>query len=155
PGIGFDDLRYSARLHRVLVPGGRSGRLNLINPDDLSVSSISGFSASGDYSGGHDNGVTSVDESQALLYATDRTSGKLLVVDPQKAAIVATAPLAASPDYVRVVGSRKEVWVTEPNAAQIEIFRLADDGTPTHDAVIPVSNGPESLVIDETRGRAY
>src|SRR5207247_1468062 len=32
-GIGFDDLRYSATLHRVLVPGGRSGNLDLIDPD--------------------------------------------------------------------------------------------------------------------------
>jgi hypothetical protein len=155
PGIGFDDLRYSARLHRVLVPGGRSGRLDLINPDDMTVTSILGFSVTGDYSGGHDDGVTSVDESPALLYATDRTSGKLLVIDPAKGAIIGSTALAASPDYVRVVASRRELWVTQPSASQVEIFRVADDGTPTHDSVVPVSNGPESMVVDETRGRAY
>ena len=32
PGIGFDDLQYSARLGRVLVPAGRSGTLDLIDP---------------------------------------------------------------------------------------------------------------------------
>src|SRR5207244_1191226 len=32
PGIGFDDLQYSPTLHRVLVPGGRSGKLDLIDP---------------------------------------------------------------------------------------------------------------------------
>ena len=31
PGIGFDDLRYSSTLRRVLVPAGRSGRLDLCN----------------------------------------------------------------------------------------------------------------------------
>ena len=28
-GIGFDDLRYSAALHRVLVPGGRAGVIEI------------------------------------------------------------------------------------------------------------------------------
>src|SRR6478735_5780032 len=59
PGIGFDDLRYSSRLHRVLVPSGRSGRLNLIDPDTLAVTSITGFSSTPDYSGGHDDGAPS------------------------------------------------------------------------------------------------
>ena len=45
PGIGFDDLRYSSSFHRVLVPSGRTGRLNLVNPDTLAVTSIAGFSA--------------------------------------------------------------------------------------------------------------
>jgi hypothetical protein len=39
PGIGFDDLQYSPTLHRVLVPGGRSGKLDLIDPDSLAVES--------------------------------------------------------------------------------------------------------------------
>jgi hypothetical protein len=81
PGIGFDDLRYSASLHRVLVPSGRSGRLNLIDPDTLAVTSITGFTAKGDYSGGHDDGPTSVDEAGGLLYVTDRSNQSLAVVD--------------------------------------------------------------------------
>src|ERR1041385_478524 len=82
PGIGFDDLRYSASLHRVLAPGGRSGNLALIDPDSLAVSVVGGFSESKHYSGGHDQGVTSVDEGRGLLFVTDRTARKLFVVDP-------------------------------------------------------------------------
>ena len=33
--IGFDDLRYSPELHKVLAPGGRSGRLYLVDPDGM------------------------------------------------------------------------------------------------------------------------
>src|SRR4051812_16680957 len=32
PGIGFDDLRFSAALGGVLVPAGRSGNVDLIDP---------------------------------------------------------------------------------------------------------------------------
>jgi hypothetical protein len=44
PGIGFDDLRFSARLHRVLVPGGRSGNLALLDPSTHAITTIGGFS---------------------------------------------------------------------------------------------------------------
>lgn len=155
PGIGFDDLRYSASLHRVLVPSGRSGRLNLIDPDTLEVTSISGFSAKGDYGGGHDDGPTSVDEAGGLLYVTDRSNQTLVVVDPAKRAIIGRVKVSAEPDYVRFVSTTDELWVTEPGAARIEIYKLASNGTPTSDATIQVENGPESLVIDATRGRAY
>lgn len=157
PGIGFDDLRYSSALHRVLVPAGRTGTLDLIDPNTLTVTSIAGFGTVGDYSGGHDDGPTSVDEGNGLLYVTDRTTGKVDVVDPAAARIVASASLAAGPDYVRYVKARNELWVTEPDADQVEILTLASAPTaaPVHSAVVAVDNGPESMVIDNKRGRAY
>lgn len=155
PGIGFDDLRYSATLHRVLVPSGRSGRLNLIDPDTLSVTSITGFSAKGDYGGGHDDGATSVDEAGGLLYVTDRSNQSIAIVDADKRVLVGSAKISAEPDYVRFVPTTNELWVTEPGADQIEIFKLGSDGVPVSDATVRVDNGPESLVIDSTRGRAY
>ena len=154
-GIGFDDLRYVPSLHRLLVPGGRSGRVDLVDPDGLSVTSITGFSTSDAYSGGHDDGATSADAGAGKVYVTDRTSGTLVVVDPTTATIVGSVPVAARPDYVRFVATTNELWVTEPSASQIEIFTLASDGTPTHGAVIPIANGPESIVVDVTRGRVY
>ncbi len=155
PGIGFDDLRYSASLHRVLVPSGRSGRLNLIDPDTLAVTSITGFSAKTDYGGGHDDGPTSVDEARGMLYVTDRSNQSLVVVDPAKRAVISSVNVSAEPDYVRFVATTNELWVTEPGADQIEIFKLGSDGVPVADATIRVDNGPESLVIDATHGRAY
>jgi len=155
PGIGFDDLRYSATLHRVLVPSGRTGRLNLVDPDTLVVTSIAGFSAKGEYGGGHDDGPTSVDEARGLLYVTDRSNQSIVVVDPEKGALVGSVNLSAEPDYVRFVPTTNELWVTEPGADQIEIFKLGSDGIPVSNATVRVDNGPESLVIDSTRGRAY
>ena len=156
-GIGFDDLRYSASLHRVLVPAGRTGTLDLVDPDTLAVTTIAGFGTVAGYSGGHDDGPTSVDEGNGLLYVTDRTTGKLDVVDPTAGRIVASVVLAAGPDYVRYVSATNEVWVTEPDADQVEIFTLNQDPTvaPAHAAVVAVNNGPESMVIDNKRGRAY
>jgi hypothetical protein len=97
-----------------------------------------------------------VGEGEGRLYVTDRTALELVVVDPSAKAIVSRAKLAASPDYVRYVPPTREVWVTEPDKDQIEIFTLPSPaGAPVHAALIPIKNGPESLVIDATRSRAY
>jgi DNA-binding beta-propeller fold protein YncE len=157
PGIGFDDLRYSATLHRVLVPAARSGNLVLIDPDRLNTTAIGGFGTVADFSGGHDDGPTSVDEGQGFLFVTDRTSQRLDVVDTQANAIVGSAALASNPDYVRFVASTNELWVTEPGYGRIEVFSLSAAMPPvaTSATFVAVDNGPESLVIDSVRGRAY
>jgi DNA-binding beta-propeller fold protein YncE len=156
PGIGFDDLRFSPALDRILVPAGRTGTVALVDPTDRRVRLIGGFSAKPTYGGGHDESVTSADVAGGFLYATDRTSGSLEVVDVAAGKIVGGTKLGGSPDYVRYVAPTGEVWVTEPDSERIEIFRL--EGTPpkpVHAAFVAVPGGPESLVIDESRGRAY
>jgi hypothetical protein len=62
--------------------------------------------------------------------------------------------LAGGPDYVRWVEPTKEVWVTEPGKKQIEVFALAK-GKLARTTTIAIPGGPESLVIDAERGRAY
>src|SRR5262249_43808101 len=61
-GIGFDDLRFSPALGKVLAPAGRSGYLDLIDPVSRSVTAIDGFSKEIFWFGGSQDGVTSVDE---------------------------------------------------------------------------------------------
>jgi DNA-binding beta-propeller fold protein YncE len=152
PGIGFDDLGFSPRLGRVLAPGGRSGNLVLIDPKTHTATGISGFSQDKAFEGGHDFGVTSVDDTGQWLAATDRTSDELVLVDAAKQRIAERAKLAGGPDYVRWVAATHEVWVTEPDKEQIEVFSLSPLKAI---ATIAVRGGPESLVIDKKRGRAY
>ena len=159
-GIGFDDLRYDAATDRLLIPAGRSGNVDVIDPATLAVTSISGFSKLPKYDSGHGQSVTSIDAGDAgdgMLFATDRTALKLAVVDRKTNRIVAQAPLASAPDYVRWVSPLREIWVTEPGKKRIEVFTLdrAGGNTPKHVAFIETPGGPESLVVDGKRGRAF
>jgi DNA-binding beta-propeller fold protein YncE len=156
-GIGFDDLRFSASLGKILVPAGRTGSLALLDPATRTVTAVEGFSAKKDYGGGHDDGVTSADSGRGSVFTTDRTSGLLLVVDPARRRILSRSRLGGAPDYVRYVESSGEVWVTEPDAQRIEIFHLLAGIPPAavHDAFLAVPGGPESLAVDLRRGRAY
>src|SRR5690348_14159515 len=83
-GIGFDDMRYSPSLHRVIAPAGRTGALDLVDPATKKVTSIPGFSSDTSFGGGagHGQGTTSADEGRGLLFASDRTARTLVVVDP-------------------------------------------------------------------------
>ncbi len=153
-GIGFDDLRFSAELHRVLAPAGRTGRLDLIDPKTLAIESIGGFSSDTTFGGGHGEGTTSVDAGGGLLFATDRGRTEVAVIDPRANKITSTTRLAGGPDYVRWVEPANEIWVTEPGKKQIEFFTVRKAKLVKQGA-IAVPGGPESLVIDAARNRAY
>ena len=128
-GIGFDD-RYSATLAKLLVPGGRSGQLNLVDPLSGGIVSIPGFSVVKEFNGGHDDGVTSVAEGGGLLFATDRTSQQLSIIYYPKRTILGHVALSAGPEYVRWVEATREVWVTEPDSEGIEVFHLEQTRRP-------------------------
>lgn len=156
-GIGFDDMRWAPALRQVLVPAGRTGRLALIDPRSGRVQCIAGFTASAGSGEGHGAGSTSADAGAGLLFASDRNRRVVDIIDLGKKRIVADVALGGGPDYVRWVEPLGEVWVTEPSRKQIERFALSHDGAPRlfRRGAIAVPDGPESLAIDATRGRAY
>jgi DNA-binding beta-propeller fold protein YncE len=153
-GIGFDDLGFSAQLRKVLVPAGGLGKIGLVDPESVSVISLALGTATA-YAGGHDDGITSVDSDGARLFATDRTSRRVLVANPTTGALIGSAPLTGHPDYVRWVASTRELWVAEPSEERIEIFSLRDEASLRPAGHVRVAGGPESLVVDDVGQRAF
>ena len=157
PGVGFDDMRFSATLAQLIVPAGRTGDLELVDPSSEQVAPVGGFSSQAAYGGDSSFGVTSADEGDDVIYATDRTSMTVARVDPGSRTITATLALASTPGYVRYVAPTNEVWISEPAASQIEIVSLtAEDGGVelAHAGSISVA-GAESLEIDALHGLAF
>lgn len=156
-GVGFDDLKFSLSLNKVLVPGGNTGQLVLIDPATQAITSIGTLRLQKDYRGGHGEGITSADEGGGFLFTIDRTALTVNVINPEKETVVSSAPLASGPDYVRYVEPARELWVTEPDQERIEIFSFSQNAEPGpyHVGFIAVPGGPESLVIDHARQRAY
>jgi hypothetical protein len=156
-GIGLDDLRFAKDLGRLLVPAGRTGRLDLIDPRTRSIESVEGFSRTDSRTRGHGDGTTSADAGDGFIFAIDRSDRTLVAVDPRERRIMARAKLGGAPDYVRWVDGTREVWVTEPDREVIEIFRFVHATTPALASTgsIPVAAGPESLVVDSANGRAF
>jgi DNA-binding beta-propeller fold protein YncE len=92
-----------------------------------------------------------------FLFATDRGTKELKVVDLTKKMVVTSTKLSGGPDYVRFVAGAHEVWVTEPSKKRVEIFKFdpTAPGKLAAGGVVSFPDGPESLVIDARRGRAY
>ncbi len=165
-GVGYDDLQYAPELNRILAPAGRTGQLIVIDPATAKATAVPGFSATDSYRGGHGEGTTSaVELGGGFIVATDRGTKTLKVVsakaDRKTSSIVSSLPLAGGPDYVRRVAPTNEVWVTEPGRKRIEVLAViapppgATGPGLAHAAEIAVPDGPESLVVDARRGRAY
>jgi hypothetical protein len=155
PGIGFDDLSWAKSIRRILAPAGRTGDLDLVDPVTLAVDAIGGFSQSSTFTkGAHASGCTSAAEGGNLVYAIDHETTEVRSVDPRTRSIVQTTTVAADPDYVRYLGTTREVWVTQPLTG-IEVLSVPATGAPIHAATIPITGGPEALAVDEARGRAY
>jgi hypothetical protein len=156
-GIGFDDLVFSARLKRFIVPAGRTGSVFLMDPTTRRLEALGALTKLPSWKGGHGQSATSADASRDMLFVADRTAGRLFAIPLDGKGTPAEAPLASGPDYVRWVEPTGEVWVTEPEAEAIEIFRFDPKAQPAlvQAGRVAVADGPESLVIDPEHGRAF
>jgi hypothetical protein len=155
-GISFDDMVYDPGLGRLLVPLDGTGRLALLDPNTLDIKYIDGFSKIDPTTNGQ-GGSTSAAVAHGLIYALDNSALKIMVVDPNKGTILGSTDVQSFPDFIRYVPATNELWVTEGDPEQIEVFSLANQNSPlpVSTTTISIPNGPEYLVIDNNRGLAY
>jgi hypothetical protein len=151
--IDFDDIVYSPQLQKVLVPARESG-LYLVDPETTTATRVPN---TGSGTGTGTSSVASADEGRGALFLADRSAGMLTAVNPADGAVLASAPTSAPPDYVRYIEATDELWVTEPDAAGIEVFAFSDEATPTPRPVgfIAVAGGPEGFTTSPTSKTAY
>jgi hypothetical protein len=144
PGATPSDLRFSSALGGVLVPGGASGKVYLVDDRTFAVSVVGNFSS-----------PKSVDEVGGQLLVADALSLEVLVASPSDGHVLARAALHAPPALVRSIVLSDEVWVTEPSVHRIEVFRFDATAPPTLTLRATIDTSAESLVADGTRARAY
>ncbi|MGA7966141.1 MAG: hypothetical protein WCB49_09675 [Gammaproteobacteria bacterium] len=157
-GLDLDDMGYVPALHRIVVPAGQTGALVLIDSDTNALELIPGIApTTAAKAHGRDEGTSSAAYGEGFLFASDHTDKAIAIVNPAHRTVLSRAPLKSGSDYVRYLASAHEVWVTEPRAAQIQVFHFSTHPKPvlTPEAVIPVPGGPESLVFDAAHHRAY
>ena len=145
--IDFDDIVYSQRLNRIIVPARGSG-LYLVDPD------------SGEATRVLDTPAASADEGGGLLLLADRDGRKISIADPAGGRVLSSTATSAPPDYIRYVPTTQELWVTEPRADPnpgIEIFALTTGQEPAlhKTGFVDVPGGPEGLELSASRHTAY
>jgi len=151
-------LGYAPSLDRVIVPGGVSGALFLIDPQTNAVTKAAQVTPPRKPSRHHDEGTSSAAYAHGYFFASNHNDHSLAIVAAKSGKVVRTAKLLSDSDYVRYFSSLGEVWATEPDAHQIQVFRANfSAGIPqlTSLGTISIPGGPESLEFDPRTGRAY
>jgi hypothetical protein len=87
-----------------------------VDPDKQNIQIIAPFSETDNSSARTGGGITSADACTGLIYAIDRSSDLLHVVDPKTGDALAIVALASEPKQVRFVADSDEVWVTEASS---------------------------------------
>lgn len=148
-------MAYSGDLDRFIVPGGANGKVYLIDPGVGGIASTIRVAPAA--AEDRDDGVTSAAYGLGFIFVGDRSHQSVAVIDADSHKVVSRRSLASAPDVIRYADSQKEVWVTEPGAGRIEIFRVHPGARPvlSKRAAIPVPGGPESLAVDDQRDMAY
>ncbi|HEY5951384.1 MAG TPA: hypothetical protein VIV40_38085 [Kofleriaceae bacterium] len=139
-GGSYDDLTYSHALGKVVAAPQGTGRVFVVDPASMNVTSI-----------GVPGGVGSADASATRLFVADRGGARIVAFDLATTMMVASHPLTSEPDYLRVSPTTGEVWVTVPGRNRIEILE------PTGLAAIAsvtTPSPPEGITFD-LQGRAY
>ena len=138
---GFDDLRYSPELGKVVAAPSGTGVISLIDPDTLAVRALTA-----------PPGVESADASATTVYAADRANNRIVAIDAATGDVVATGAVPGGPDYVRFSPVTSEVWVSIPGRSRLEIYdatSLATIGSVT----LPAP--PEGLTFDGARAYTH
>jgi len=137
---GYDDLRFSPQLGKVIAAPSGTGQLFIVDPDTLASTPAQ-----------VPVGVASADASATTVYAADRGGDQIIAIDAVTLQQVASGDTGGNPDYVRFSPNAPEVWVTLPGRNAIEIL----DATSLEviDRV-DIPGAPEGLTFDTT-GRAY
>jgi hypothetical protein len=138
----FDDLRYAPDLGRVIAAPEGSGKIFLVDPDSLAVTTIP-----------VPLGVGSADGRAGFVFAADRATAQILVVDAAAGQVVGNAQLDSGPDYVAASPTTDEVWVTLPGAGRIDVLAHAGSSLTKVGSVGGIAD-PEGLTFDGA-GRAY
>lgn len=154
--VSFDEFTYDAHLRRVIIPAGETGQVALIDPTNMQVQLIAGFSRQVDPAN-PTIGASAVSVAGGFLFGLDQGSQSIKTIDLSTDNVVGSTPLQADADTIRSISATGELWVTEKDLNQIEIFSVSGDNPPILQSTgkISVPNGPEGLVIDDQRGLAF
>ncbi len=156
--ISFNEILYDSRLEKVIVPAAETGALALVDPVTKNAQVIEGFtSRNGQTETASRIGATSAAVAKGLIFAPDQAARKINIINPETGQIVGSAGTVDAPEYIRFVSATNEIWVTEPEGQQIEIFKLSSEQPPklNKSTSIKVPDGPVGLLIDRTRGLAF
>lgn len=156
-GVFMDYIAYDRAHHRVWVPAGNTGSVDVVDVTNDRVTRVEGFPTAEVERQGTKRtvGPSSATVGAGVVYVGNRGDSSVCAVDAETLRKGACLELASMPDGLAYVASTKEVWVTTPGGNSISIVDVATAGTLTSKAKIALEGQPEGFAVDDARGLFY
>jgi DNA-binding beta-propeller fold protein YncE len=150
PPVSMDYIAYDPVHHRLWVPAGNTGAIDVI--EDGKVHSIPGQATAPSPRPGRPNmGASSATVAGDRVFVGNRADRRVCAFDAATYAAGACMDVGAMPDGITWVDATREVWVTTPAEKSLTLLG------PEHAsrAVIALDGAPEGLTVDNAHGRFY
>src|SRR5438874_8300731 len=131
-GVFLDYLAYDPAHHKVWVPAGGTGRVDVIDTKTGVLTPIEGFPTKEIERRGQKRmvGPTSATVGDGVVYIGNRGDSTVCAVDATTLAKQTCVTLDAMPDGLQYVAATKQVWVTTPRDKSIRLLDVATPGKP-------------------------
>ena len=156
-GVSMDYIAYDRAHHRVWVPAGNTGRVDVVDSVDQQLVSIGGFVTKEMERHGSKRtvGPSSATVGDDMVYIGNRGDSSVCAIAATTLRLNGCVTLESMPDGLAYVRATKEVWVTTPRDKSIVILDVSDAAAPKIAGKITLEGEPEGYVVDEGRGLFY
>jgi len=156
-GVSMDYIAYDREHHRVWVPAGNTGNVDVVDVTNDRVAKVGGFATSEVQRQGKTRtvGPSSATVGSGVVYVGNRGDSSVCAVDAESLRKGPCVKLESMPDALVYVGAAKEVWATTPRDRSITILDAASPSALTVKAKITLEGAPEGFALDDPHGLFY
>ncbi|MGZ3429957.1 MAG: YncE family protein [Polyangia bacterium] len=156
-GVVMDYLADDRAHHRVWVPAGNTGKVDVVEVPSGDVSHVDGFATKEMERHGKKRtvGPSSATVGDGVVYVGNRGDSTVCAIDAQSLARGACVTIDSMPDGLAFIASTREVWVTTPRDKSINIVDASTPGALSVKQKISFEGEPEGYAVDDARGLFY
>lgn len=156
-GVTMDHLAYDRSRHRVWVPAGNTGSVDVVDTIDGHVSRIDGFATSQIEHDGKSRtvGPSSATVGDGYVYVGDRADSSVCAIEADSLRRGSCVTLGSMPDALVYVRWTNEVWATTPRSDSIAVLDAPGHGALSMKTQILLEGTPEGAAVDDWRTILY
>jgi len=156
-GVFMDYIAYDRAHHRVWVPAGNTGSVDVVDTQSEKITRLDGFPTAEFERGGTKRtvGPSSATVGEGVVYVGNRGDSSVCAVDASTLQKGVCLKLESMPDGLAYVATTKEVWATTPRDKSIVILDASRTGMLTAKAKISLDGSPEGFAVDDGRSVFY
>ena len=156
-GLFLDYLAVDRARHRVWVPAGATGSVDVIDTKTLEIRRIPEFATAEIERHGQKRmvGPSSASVGDGVVYVGNRGDSSVCAIDAATLERRGCVKLDSMPDGVVYVAARHEVWVTAPRDQTIIVLDVSVPASPKLGTSFKLEGEPEGYAVDNARGLFY